>query len=165
MEQVAHSLQKWAIERRQDPDDFDQYGRSAFNRYYYSTFLIVRPLIVEFEPDWGRSHSSIPGMLTGSIERELKRFRKSAMGRLDKDDIRTLNVAIAALNSLAQLMTSANASRIAADYNPEIPLTVKGADRFSLASTDISEAHDWPARARTMTSQIRRGWRLARAGA
>lgn len=164
MEQVAHSLQKWAIERRSNPADFDQYGRSAFNRYYYSVFLVVRSLIVEFEPDSSRSHSSVPEMLTGSIHKELNNFRKSLMRRPDPETIRQFNVALAALNSLADLMRRANAARVAADYNPHIPVVPESAERFSLASTNITEAHDWPTKARLLTGQVRRAWRIARGG-
>ena len=71
MERVALELQRTAINRRGQIDDFDQFGRSAFNRYYYAVFLIVRDLMLEFNPRWSGSHASIPGMLRASVHDEI----------------------------------------------------------------------------------------------
>lgn len=162
MEQVALSLQKWAVERRRNLDDFDLYGRSAFNRYYYASFLTVRELIVEFEPQWAGGHSTVPEFLTGSIEREIKRFRTSAQKRQQPDAVELCNRAVTALASLSSLMQTAYSIRVTADYNPQIRVVDSDKDRFTLGTTSITDAHNWVSQTRTLTQVIRRAWRLAR---
>jgi uncharacterized protein (UPF0332 family) len=164
VEKVALSLQKTAVDRRKDGDDFDQFGRSAFNRYYYALFLIVRAFILEFNPDWAAVHSAIPGVLTGSITREIKNFRSSALRQKDHESVEICNRATAALASLAKLMESAYTVRVTADYNPSIKVMDDTNERFSLGTATITQAHGWPDQARILTGAIRRAWRLARGG-
>jgi len=162
MERVALSLQKWAVQRRAHHDDFDLYGRSAFNRYYYATFLTVRSLIIEFEPQWTGAHSSVPDFLAGSINREIKRYRSSALRRQQSDAVEICNRTVTALSALADLMKTANTVRVTADYNPSIKIQDDRQNRFTLGTTSITEAHRWASQAQVFSHVIRRGWRLAR---
>lgn len=165
MEQVGLHLQQTAIARRSNAEDFDQFGRSSFNRYYYALFLIVRSMILEFNPTWDATHSSIPQMLTGSIEREIKQYRSNAQRLGQSDAILLCNRAISALAALAELMRTANTARVTADYNPNIKIVDESAARFSLGTTNITDAHSWATNARALTTTISRAWRLSRGGA
>jgi hypothetical protein len=162
MERVALELQRSAITRRAHAEDFDQFGRSAFNRYYYTVFLIVRELVLEFNPSWDKGHASVPALLRGSFQDELKKFRAAANRRRNSDQSDAASKGIAALHSLALLMEEANRLRVTADYNPTIKVVDQGGERFALVSTNISEAHQWPNRTRLFVKTIRLAMRLAR---
>ncbi len=162
METVGLSLQRSAIEMKAEPTNFDQFGRSAFNRYYYAVFLIVRELILEFNPTWGGTHSSIPAMLTGSVKREIKSFQAKAQRTNDAEAIALCSKAVAALAALASMIKTANAVRVTADYNPDIKISGVGSDRFSLGAIDITDAHAWTGQARSLSQVIRRAWSLSR---
>jgi uncharacterized protein (UPF0332 family) len=162
MERVALELQRTAIKRRDQVDDFDKFGRSAFNRYYYAVFLTVRDLILEFNPRWAGSHSSVPDMLRGSVRAEIAKFRSAANKRGNSDQSEAANKAIAAIHSLATLMEEANRLRVTADYNPTIKVEDQGGERFALVSTNITDAHQWPAKAKLYVELIQRALRLAR---
>ena len=162
MERVALELQRTAIKRREQTDDFDQFGRSAFNRYYYAVFLIVRDLMLEFNPRWSGSHASIPGMLRASVHDEIAKFRSAANKRRNPEQSEAANKASSAIHSLAALMEEANTLRVTADYNPAIKVEDHGGERFALVSTNITEAHQWPTQARLYVQLILRAMRLAR---
>ena len=162
MEQVALSLQKWAIAKPQDMTDFDLYGRSAFNRYYYASYLKVRELIVEFEPQWAGGHATVPEFLTGSIEREIKKYRSTALRRQQADVVEICNRAVKAIVSLANIMQLAYSIRVTADYNPTIKIIDAADSRFKLGNTSITEAHNWVVQVQSLIVVIRRAWRLAR---
>jgi hypothetical protein len=162
MERVALELQRTAMKRRDQVDDFDKFGRSAFNRYYYAVFLIVRDLMLEFNSRWAGSHSSIPEMLRGTVRGEISRFRSAANKRGNSEQSEAANRAIAAIHSLATLMEEANRLRVTADYNPAIRVEDQGGERFALVSTNITEAHQWPSNATLYVALIQRALRLAR---
>ncbi|MBO9380117.1 hypothetical protein GG804_25445 [Sphingomonas histidinilytica] len=162
MEQVAHDLQKKAVERRGVPEDADLFGRSSFNRYYYALFLTVRSFIKEFSPDWQAGHASVPDFLTGSVMKEIKNFRSSAMRRENTEAVAICNKSISALSALADIMRRANTVRVTADYNPDIKIHMIDDGRFSLNNTEITDAHSWAMQARTFCQEIRRAWRLSR---
>lgn len=164
MEKVGLLLQKTALSSRQVPDDFDLFGRSAFNRYYYSVFLMVRSLILEFNPSWSASHSSIPDMLTTSVHKELSRYRSKILKKQDSPSVEVINRGIAALSQLSSMMKVANATRVTADYNPAIRIEPLDQERFRLGTATIQDAHNWTDQAKTLTATIRRAWRLARGG-
>lgn len=162
MHEVALHLQKTAIAKRSNAEEFDQFGRSAFNRYYYSLFLEVRSLIREFEPHWAGAHSQLPGELTGSILQEIKSKRKNAVRKKQTDILPVLDRGAQALQALANLLSSANTVRVNADYFPEVRINDLGDKRFSLASVQVTEAHNWLGDARHKVDLVRRAWRLAR---
>ena len=161
MERVGLFLQRAAVDRR-NTDEFDMFGRSSFNRYYYATFLVARALILEFEPQWQAVHADLPNYLKATVFREIDRFRKQSVRRQNDEAVRICNQAIAAVRSLATLLSNAYPVRIAADYQPEIPVTSPDGDRFSLANVSINAAHSWSNEARAYAAVIRRGWRLSR---
>lgn len=71
MKIVGEKLSDWAVAEKDD-GHVDLFGRSAFNRYYYSTFLITRELLRSLDPKWGTAaHKNIPEILRDSLKKKL----------------------------------------------------------------------------------------------
>ncbi len=161
MERVALLLQTTAIGAKGSKADFDLFGRSAYNRYYYAMFLLVRDMLAIMNQDWTSvPHKAIPELLNGTVVQRLKRAGKQATKIGDGDANKLCSQAVSAAIGLADLMKEGYASRITADYNPSIPVVLSGSDRFTLNSVSINVAHDWPNRTRQLTPKILRAWRL-----
>jgi hypothetical protein len=81
MHQVAEHLSLQA--RAMTGNDADAFGRSAFNRYYYATYLSVRELLASLDSSWEtQRHSAIPDPDEDRIGRgvvKLKRKGKRGM--------------------------------------------------------------------------------------
>jgi hypothetical protein len=57
---VAKRLSEIALNEVSETDA-DAFGRSAFNRYYYASYLITRDMLRQLDPSWTRTgHSKIP---------------------------------------------------------------------------------------------------------
>lgn len=159
METVGHHLQLEAIERPVGPER-DLFGRSSYNRYYYATFLCVRDLVTEFDPKWRRlSHSEYPSLLRGRIVAKLRQGGASARRLNDRRLDQLCKKAVHAASELSVLMEKGLATRVIADYHPEIPVDFSGSSRFELNSVDITEAHSWPSKARTFSETIQAAWK------
>lgn len=159
MEVVAHHLQVTAIGWK-DPTERDLFGRSSYNRYYYAAFLSVRQVLARLRPEWAAlAHATFPEVLTGKILKTLSTGRNKAQRVRDGDLVSQCQRAIAASNELAKLLRSSYAIRVIADYNPEILVDFAHADRFKLNDVDITEAHQWPERAKVWASEIERAWK------
>jgi hypothetical protein len=164
MEVVARHLQVEAM-RRQTQDARDQFGRSAYNRYYYALFLCTRRLLAELDAKWANMpHASYEGVLTGQIKNEIKNGQRRAQKLSDTNTIQLCERAKQATHELAQLMHRGNATRVVADYNPDTPIDFTSSDRFKLAGIDITEADQWPHRARDLSATIAAAWRQIHAG-
>ena len=161
MERVALFLQTKAIGSRADTDTFDLFGRSAFNRYYYSMFLQVKEMLVLKSPDWDSvAHKSIPELLKGTVAERLKRAGKKTQRIGDSEGNILCRKAVSAAQGLSALMIEGYASRVVADYNPAILIVASGTDRFTLNNVSINSAHGWPTKTRQFTPIILRAWRL-----
>lgn len=159
MEVVAHYLQTEAVNRVVVAEK-DLFGRSSYNRYYYATFLLVRELLRALDPRWGElPHADYPKILTGSIKDTLKKGGVRARKASDWDLSDHCKQAMAAASELAKLMAQGSATRVTADYHPEIPVQFNPGERFTLNSIDITVAHQWPPRARVLTAVIASTWR------
>lgn len=155
---VAHHLQIHAISIT-DSQARDLFGRSSYNRYYYATFLLVRSTLVQMRPEWGRAaHASIPEILTTSICRVLNQGRVRARKLGDMEMERRCHRAIKAARDLAHLMHESSATRVVADYQPEITVNFLHASRFSLNNVEITDAHQWPDRAAAWLHEIYGTW-------
>lgn len=155
MKLVADHLQREAVPRA-GTDEGDLFGRSAFNRYYYSAFLVVRKGLSEINGVWhGQNHAGIPLLLIGQVSDELKRIKSVANRRRDWVLVGECAAAISAASDLSRMLEVARTAREAADYNPEILVSFSG-DRFSLNTISITEAHDWPGRARAYMESVKR---------
>ena len=160
METVAHHLQKEAINRRLNAEECDLFGRSAYNRYYYATFLKVREMFSQLDASWGAlPHKAYPEILRGTIKKTIAGGRSKAIKLGDLKLISLCQQATAAASDLATLMTQGYAVRVIADYHPEIPVAFTDAERFELNSVKISTAHGWPSRAQTLTNTIEAAWK------
>lgn len=161
MERVALLLQITAIKRRASAAELDLFGRSAYNRYYYAMFLLVREMLTRMNPVWSdNAHAAIPELLVGTVIAKLKQASKRARRIGDNESVDLCSQGVAAAISLADLMKVGYASRVVADYNPEIPIVLSSGDRFTLNTVSINDAHDWPDRARRFTRIILRVWEL-----
>lgn len=160
MERVGNELQNTAFDRRASADDLDQFGRSAFNRYYYATFLEVREMLRRFNPAWRGSHAQVPDELEGSIAKRLAAIKRTAQRLDDHQGVAICQAARGGLLDLAQLMRGAYVVRVKADYEPEIRIALDSI-RFSLDSTSINDAHNWLYRARNYIQVIDRARELS----
>lgn len=152
MELVAKHLESEALSRK-SPEEIDVFGRTAFNRYYYATFWIVRNAVAKIDPKWSEpTHSDLPNLLEGAF---LKLFRKE----IKKAGVLGVKVEILTARSngsaggLASLMRHAYALRVQADYKFDAGVTKEGAV-LVLKETKTSEAANWPRKAETLTSDL-----------
>jgi hypothetical protein len=158
MHVVGHHLQIEAI-RRHDVRERDLFARSAFNRYYYASFLLIRDAFGEMEPSWQTMpHKSYPTTLRGKVTQTLKRGRSQAMKLGDYQLEEQLRTSSAAAAELAKLLERAYGTRVAADYD-DTPVIFATGQRFSLNSITITEAHEWSQKVQTLASTIKSGWR------
>jgi len=130
-------------------DSADAFGRSAFNRYYYATFLTVRELIGLLDPSWeSQSHASIPDLLEGAFLKLLKREAKkqAKLGLITKGrESSIITKASSATTAIAGLLRSAYSVRIASDYEPQEKVVFSNSG-FSIVSHTDSEARNWKSR-------------------
>lgn len=155
MQQVGLHLQQKAVNLGEQ-NGGEPFARSSFNRYYYSVFLEVRELLASTDAKWATlPHKSYPELLRGQLKKRINRIREIARRGDDivlSNDCKRANSFV--LN-LATLMERAYALRVIADYNPDVPIEFKGADRFKLSDTEISEAHEWQNRVKIWVNSIR----------
>lgn len=157
MEDVARHLQVEAL-RAADFPTRDRFGRSAFNRYYYSTFLQVRAMIAGMNGAWERlPHADYPSLLTGQIEKSIRRARSVAQKLGDAEFVSECGRAISAVRTLSSIMELGSATRVVADYEPGVDLIFNG-QRFSLQGVSINDAHEWPEQSRHLIRIIEQCW-------
>jgi hypothetical protein len=160
MEIVALHLQKEAIKNGKPPDECDLFGRSAYNRYYYASFLRIRSMLIELDRKWDKlGHRDYPDILRGKIKSQLDKFKRNAQKTRDKELIQLCLQAIHATHELAMLMEKGFATRVVADYFPEVKVDFITGDRFKLQNIEITEAHQWPDKADTLADTIISAWR------
>jgi len=141
------------------PNEENLFGRSAFNRYYYSAFLITRSLMRRRREEWGRvSHASMPEVVRKArkeiLDSQLKMVKKGiSSGGITSD---TKEGAIAAA-ALATLLEEAYGIRVKADYFPE-ELVHRRRDELLFCSTNLSDAMRWSAKAQHFCNQIEYAW-------
>jgi hypothetical protein len=152
MEIVAKHLESEALNRN-SPQETDVFGRTAFNRYYYATFWIVRNAIAKIDPKWNEpSHGDLPNLLEGAfINRFRKEIKKAGVlgGKVESLNARSNSSAA----NLASLMRHAYALRVQADYKFDAGVTKNGAV-LVMKDTKTSEAANWPRRAEMLTSDL-----------
>ena len=140
----------------------DSYGRSAFNRYYYATYLIARDMLRQLNPSWTRTgHSEIPNLLTGAVittvRKELRRQHKlGGLGAGESASMgRDANTSVADLSNLLKI---AYEVRRVADYEPEQRILRNGRV-IKLGEQTIEAARNWPRRASAYTKSLIKIWR------
>ena len=137
----------------------DAFARSAYNRYYYGCFLLLRSELEQMNSKWRKAnHKDYPSILENSIKKELTTELKKAQKRNDIDLVNKIRRAKHALSELAKLMTQAYAVRLVADYQPQVEVNFVNADRFSLSNIDITTAHNWQPNVSTLIRNLRIAW-------
>ena len=159
MKIVARHLQEEAT-RRTDSYEKDTFGRSAFNRYYYATFLSVKNALGSFRAEWNMMpHHDVPGVLRGAVKTELDRARQRAQKLTDHETVTACCKAVAAADALAQIMEEGYATRVTADYRPELRVDFANQYDFVLNTVRVKRASEWPERARVLIATITSAWR------
>lgn len=163
MQFVGDELQRLALVER-DLQNFDLLGRSAFNRYYYATFLITRKTLGMMKSSWkGTAHAEIPNLLETALRKPVAHQLRNQLriGIINEGDkSRSLTNINSAGSELAQLLRNAYHARILADYEPEILLT-KERDIIMLESYKLTTAKEWPNKAETLCKRILKVWKEA----
>ena len=158
MHTVAHHLQVHAHNNNGPERDF--FARSAYNRYYYGCYLLLRSTFAEMNPDWEETpHKSYPDLLNGSITRALKHAKGRAHKAKDVELVAMIDGALRAIPQLRAIIEEANATRIVADYYPRVSVDFDSAARFSLNGVDVSKAHEWQSKVQTLTGSLITAWR------
>lgn len=161
MEVVANHLHDQALLRAEQYER-DLFGRSAFNRYYYATFIIVRDGLGTLSPKWGRgtvAHANFPSILRGEIRKVINDGYKKAKKIEDRQLVRQCSNALNAAEELAKLMEEARYARTTADYHPEVSVDFAGGDSFSLNAVSARTARAWPVKARAFLTSVSVAWK------
>lgn len=160
MESVAQHLQSEAI-RRTDLIEKDVFGRSAFNRYYYATFLLVKDKFASFRSEWAGdlAHAQIPEMLRSNIRKTFIEGRRRAQKAEDTDVFNLCQRALSASEDLARLMEEGRATRVVADYKPELLVDFSVGEGYALNTVSVLKAHTWPYKAKGYLSTISSAWK------
>ena len=160
MDTVGRHLQVHALALHKQGSDADLFARSAYNRYYYATFLIVRETVSSLDSAWiGLPHKNYPELLEGKILTKISTAKRRAVSLSDQKLIRSCQSATNAIKLLAELMRSSSSVRVLADYEPETKISFEGNGRFKLSGVDITVADQWPVRAKAFASIITDTWR------
>ncbi len=145
-----------------EPAALDQFGRSAFNRYYYAAYLAVRERLMVINDRWGKSpHKTLPEILSKSLCRAAAEQAKrlSRAGVLDTAEgakyVRSIRICA---GSLAQMLTDAYEARRVADYEPR-ELVVRDSGSLRLRNFTLRAAESWPSQAENAAAQMLIHWR------
>lgn len=134
--------------------DADSYARSAFNRYYYATFLCVRQTLVHIDKKYDApNHKGIPDLLKGPIQKRIKSIQKKADRLGDTSLVNDCRKANSQNLEFAEILEKAYAIRVVADYTPETAVDFRS-NRFTLSGVAVTEAHDWVAKAKIWSLQL-----------
>lgn len=158
MRLVAEYLEKEARRRRKDSSELDIFARSAFNRYYYATFLQARLLIRRFKPGWRGTHGGLPSDLVSLARKDIGQIKNKAHRLRDWDVVSRCEVCTHQLHGLSELLKSAYATRVTADYEPEIIAAIERDGAITMGDKKISEAQRWPDQAASLSGQIEDFW-------
>jgi hypothetical protein len=161
MQVVGDHLSAFAISiRGNDPAD-GLFARSAFNRYYYATFLKSRQLIIDTNGPKALNHSALPDYLDGHFKKTLvQQIRAGFRSRLlsSADRSRLLHDLRRNTLLLRQLLMTAYRIRVLADYEPDFPLDTKN-NTYTLGSATLSEAGKWAGHAEIYCRNLHSIWK------
>jgi hypothetical protein len=161
MQVVGKHLSDFAMSiRGMSPDD-GLFARSAFNRYYYATFLASRQLLIETTGTRGLPHKALPEHLTGQFQKTVKHqidvgFKSGVLSNADR--ARMLSGLRDNTRVLRELLVMAYGVRVLADYEPDVPVEMKD-DTYSLGASTLSAASNWARRAQMYCKNLRKIWK------
>jgi hypothetical protein len=146
LQNVANHLSTHARKLGPCDAEADAFGRSAFNRHYYATFLTVRELLISIDEAWARTpHAEIPERIERNLVALIKDTAKRQVRSRALDAGRSSSIvrlSISAATEIASVLKSAYTIRVAADYEPSHKI-VFGATGIELDSCSIGEASSW----------------------
>lgn len=161
MLRVGEKLQEWAEGARLD-EDVDAFGRSAFNRYYYASYLTVRELLGNLNGAWAeQGHGEIPTLLRKAV---LRRIRDEAKQRVQGHLLQYAAAqgiqarANKIVAELSGLMEQSYHVRVVADYYPENRI-VKEGTKISLENLTLTAAHHRSNKVNDLSKRLLRIWR------
>ena len=148
-----------AERRAKDPRFADLAVRSAFGRYYYAAFHLVRSTLRTMDPALDQpKHDQIPGHLRRMVLRKIYR----QIDRQRMQDVLTSQVAKAlrveakiSVNKLADFFEFARPIRTAADYDLHISVESVRTDP-TLIGVSLAEAKGWPTHVEEKLNSVRR---------
>ncbi|MHB1079738.1 MAG: hypothetical protein ACYC67_10055 [Prosthecobacter sp.] len=142
---------------RSDPTEFDLFCRSAFNRYYYASFLAVRNVLKTLDSSWATpTHKDIPEMLTGAVLKRMRaQIQKATRNELiSRGEGSQMNqTATTAASDLANLLTAARETRRLADYEPETKVQ-RIDSQIKLGQATLELASKWENRVSAQSKTI-----------
>jgi len=116
-------------------------------------------MLSAFNGSWASlAHKSYPEVLKGQVTQELKKARTKAQKTQDSELQMMIESALSAAVALSSLIEKAYGVRVIADYEPGIAVQFSSANRFSLQSVDITEAHNWHSKVGVWTLAINKAW-------
>lgn len=161
MQIVGNELERLALDNP-NPVEADLLGRSAFNRYYYASFLITRRTLGIMRGSWkGTAHAEIPNLLEVGLKKpaQTQIAKLLRAGLVDKSEQSKMLSELKWIGTeLAQLLKQAYDARILADYEPEIK-TVREGNVILLRAYKLTTAKAWPNRAEFLCSRLLKLWR------
>ena len=107
-------------------------------------------------------HKDVPEVLRGAVKKEIQAGRSKAQKASDQDTVLVCNKAVAATEELAELMEKGYATRVTADYNPQIRIDFSDRHDFELNTVHVKRASEWPDKAQGLIKTISVAWRQLR---
>ncbi len=144
--QIVGDHLKSIAESEKDKVVFDLFGRSAFNRYYYSAFLSARESLSLIDSKWSiLKHKELPITLRKEVQSraitEIKKQEKSRI--LDANESAKMKHDIrVALADLSRILENARLVRTIADYEPNV-LIENDKQTITLSHCTITSAANW----------------------
>lgn len=130
-------------------EEADAFGRSAFNRYYYASYLTVRELLGAMDAAWETvSHATISSLLEGAVLLKLKKEAKKQekSGLISKNTEKGLiHKASTASSEIASMLKIAYGVRVISDYKPDVKI-IFTASEFRVDEHSDIEAKNWKPR-------------------
>ncbi len=160
MHMVAEKLVEIA-KGESDAEKIDAFGRSAFNRFYYASYLITREMLDILNPAWSRTgHKNIPELLTKRVAKKIRKELKkqSDHGLIQpSQDSRYRDQINASISELSDLLQTAYRIRVIADYEPGSKIKINRSG-IELGGAKLATAEKWPNRVSKHTKSIMKIW-------
>lgn len=161
MQVVGQHLSDIAMSIRGNSPDDTLFARTAFNRFYYATFLASRKLLIDTMGTGGLPHKALPEYITGQFRKTVKRqielgFRSGVLSNTVR--ARMLSALKENTLLLRELLVLAYGVRVLADYEPDTPVGITG-DTYSLGASTLSAASKWTSRAQMHCKNLHKIWK------
>jgi hypothetical protein len=93
------------------------------------------------------------------VKKALLKGRDKAQRASDRETVELCSRAVYATHELSKMMTEGYATRVTADYYPEVKIDFTDAYDFTLNLVRVKDAADWPSRARVFLRTISAAWK------